>query len=507
MNTSDALADPCSHGSQGSARIRTAIRADPRDPWSHGLGKLTSSYQLSRLRGIVGVLFGAVAVAAPGAEPPRALLLISIDGLRPDYVLEADQHGLKVPNLSGLAREGTSATGVRGVLPTATYPSHATIITGVAPARHGIVANHPFGYTVKDLDVWYYYAEDLRAPTLWDAASAAGYVTGSVSWPVTVGHPAIRWNIPEYALTRTPEDVRITRGASTPGLMAQLEGKAGAYLTEVGDAIKRDWARTRYAVEMIRQKHARFVTVHLAATDNQQHRHGPFSPQLGTAVAEIDRMVGELRDAIRVEDPRAAVCVVSDHGFAPVTKVLWLDAIFVKEGLMTLKNTKETTVEKAGLTEWIARPWHAGGSAAIVLKNSSDREARERVKALLDRLAADPESGIAAILGESEIRELRGMPDARFWVTMRAGYSVSPTLQPSIVSMVSARGTHGHAPTLPDMAATFIIAGDGIAKGRSLGSIDMRSIAPTLAKYLGVPFPSAEMPPQTIFSETVPARR
>ena len=448
------------------------------------------------------VLLAAIAAHALGQTPaagPRGLLLISIDGLRPDYVLEAEKHGMKLPHLTALARDGASATGVRGVLPTATYPSHTTIITGRAPARHGIVANHPFGHTVKDLDVWYYYAEDIRVPTLWDAAAAGGYVTGSVSWPVTVGATSIRWNIPEYALTRTPEDVKITRGASTPGLMAQLEKKAGPYLTEVSDAVKRDWARTRYAVEMIRQKHTRFVTVHLAATDNQQHRHGPFSAQLKSALEEIDRMVGEMRDAIRAEDPRAAVCIVSDHGFAPVTKVLWLDAEFVRAGLITLKDAKENTVEKAGVADWIARPWHAGGSAAIILKEPKSAEARAKVKALLDRLVAVPENGIAAVLDEAQIRELGGDPMATFWVTMRAGFSVSPTLQPSIVSVVSARGAHGHAPTLPEVAATFILAGEGIAAGRNLGSVDMRSIAPTLAQVMGVPFPTAEVPAQKVF--------
>lgn len=443
-------------------------------------------------------LLSAATTLAASTSGPRAVLLISIDGLRPDYVLEAAKHKVAVPHLSGLARDGAYASGVRGVLPTATYPSHTSIITGAAPARHGIVANHPFGHTVKDLDVWYYYAEDLRSPTLWDAAAQGGYVTGSVSWPVTVGATSIRWNIPEYALTRTPEDVKLTRGASTPGLMKELEKNAGEYLTEVSDATKRDWARTRYAVEMIRQKHTRFITVHLAATDNQQHRYGPFTPQVFKALEEIDRMVGELRNAIRAEDPRAAVCIVSDHGFAPVTNVLWLDAAFVKAGLITLKG-EENTVEKAGVTDWVARPWHAGGSASIRLKNPADPEAKARVKALLDDLAKDPENGIAAILDEAAIRAMGGDPDATFWVTMRAGWSVSPTLQPSIVSIVSARGTHGYAPTLPEVAATFIVAGEGIAAGRNLGSIDMRSIAPTLAKWMGVPFPTAEAPAQDIF--------
>jgi hypothetical protein len=459
-----------------------------------------------RIRPLALGVLALFATFAPASDGPRALLLVSIDGLRPDYVLEADKHGLKLPTLTRIAREGTHATGVRGVLPTATYPSHTAIVTGVAPARHGIIANHPFGHVVKDLDIWYYYAEDIKVPTLWEAATQGGYVVGSVSWPVTVGATSIRFNIPEYALTRTPEDVKITRGASTPGLMAELEKTAGPYLTEVSDSVKRDWARTRYAREMIRQKHTRFLTVHLAASDNLQHRHGPFTPPVAKALEEIDQMVGQLRDAMLAEDPRAALGVVSDHGFSPVSKVLWLDAAFVKAGLITLK-TNDTTVEKSGIAEWIARPWHAGGSAAIVLKDPADSAARAKVKALLESLAAEPANGVAEILDEDAIRQMGGAPTAQFWVTMRAGFMASPTLQPSIVSVVSARGAHGHAPTLPDVAATFMIAGEGIRAGHNLGSIDMRSIAPTLAKVMGVRFPSAELPAHEILASPSAARK
>jgi len=44
------------------------------------------------------------------------------------------------------------------------------------------------------------------------------------------------------------------------------------------------------------------------------------------------------------------------------------------------------------------------------------------------------------------------------------------------------------------MGSFFLIAGQGIRKGVSLGEIDMRSIAPTLAKLLRAPFPTAELP-------------
>ena len=90
--------------------------------------------------------------------PALPMVLISIDGLKPDYVLDADKQGLKIPNLRRLVAEGAHATGVTGVLPTVTYPSHTTMVTGVAPAKHGVIANSPFDPFSKNLNGWYWYA-------------------------------------------------------------------------------------------------------------------------------------------------------------------------------------------------------------------------------------------------------------------------------------------------------------------------------------------------------------
>src|SRR5437870_2487330 len=83
-------------------------------------------------------------VSEPQSSAAIPIVLISIDGLKPDYVLDADKHGLKIPNLRKLVAEGAHASGVTGVLPTVTYPSHTTMVTGVSPARHRIIANSPF---------------------------------------------------------------------------------------------------------------------------------------------------------------------------------------------------------------------------------------------------------------------------------------------------------------------------------------------------------------------------
>jgi predicted AlkP superfamily pyrophosphatase or phosphodiesterase len=61
--------------------------------------------------------------------------MISIDGLKPEYLLQADEHGLRIPTLRRFVREGTYAEGVIASLPTVTYPNHTTLITGVWPAN------------------------------------------------------------------------------------------------------------------------------------------------------------------------------------------------------------------------------------------------------------------------------------------------------------------------------------------------------------------------------------
>src|SRR5215831_9264385 len=99
------------------------------------------------------------------AQPVKHVVLVSIDGFRPDFYLDPSWN---MPNLRHLMQEGVYAESVKGVFPTVTYPSHTTIITGALPAKHGIYYNAPFepeGPTGK----WYWEKKLIRVPTLWDA--------------------------------------------------------------------------------------------------------------------------------------------------------------------------------------------------------------------------------------------------------------------------------------------------------------------------------------------------
>ena len=130
-----------------------------------------------------------ICARAPAANDPGnapMVLLISVDGMKPEAVIDAQSHGLKVPNLRAFMADGAFSSGVRGVLPTLTYPSHTTLLTGASPAKHGIFDNTTFDPLLRNQRGWYWYAEDIKVPTLWDAAAAANLKTANIYWPVSV---------------------------------------------------------------------------------------------------------------------------------------------------------------------------------------------------------------------------------------------------------------------------------------------------------------------------------
>jgi predicted AlkP superfamily pyrophosphatase or phosphodiesterase len=96
---------------------------------------------------------GSATAGARSGKP--FVMLISIDGLKPEAILEAASHGLEVRNLRAFLADGVYSTGVHGVLPTLTYPSHMTILTGASPARHGIYSNTTFDPLKRNDYGWY----------------------------------------------------------------------------------------------------------------------------------------------------------------------------------------------------------------------------------------------------------------------------------------------------------------------------------------------------------------
>jgi hypothetical protein len=114
---------------------------------------------------------------------------------------------------------------------------------------------------------------------------------------------------------------------------------------------------------------------------------------------------------------------------------------------------------------------------------------------VLEKLRADPDSGVTNILEGEALRASGGWPDASFILVLKPGYGLGGAWSGRLVTPGNGSdSTHGWLPQAPQMRAAFLIAGHGIAKGRNLGSIDMRQIAPTFAALLGVELPTATQP-------------
>jgi len=413
------------------------------------------------------------------------LVMISIDGLRPDYVTAADAHGAKVPNLRQFLKEGAYAEGVTGVVPTVAYPSHTTLVTGVWPATHGILANTTFDPLQKNYQGWYWYSEDIRAATLWDTAAQAGRSTASIQWPVTVG-AKITWNIPEFWRAGTPDDAKLLRAVSTHGLLEEAAGEIGEYHGGIDASAEGDEVRGKYAVWLLEKKKPGLLTLHLTALDHIEHETGVFSAEDIATLERLDGIIGKVREAAEHVAPgRAIVAVVSDHGFANYDQQLNLLAAFREAKLFTVD-------EKGKITDWRAMPWETGGSAAIVLKDAQDKATLGEVRALLAKLAADPANGIDRVLEAEELHKRGGYPNASFFVSLKTGWRTGAALTGPVVAKVKPGGTHGELPDVPELRAAFFVVGPGIPAGRDLGLIDMRDVAPTLAKEAGLVLAGAE---------------
>lgn len=430
------------------------------------------------------IWLAAVLLALGNAAHARAVLLISIDGLRPADALAEGGHA---PNLRQLAHGGMWSDRVLGTMPSLTYPAHTTLVTGASPARHGIGGNEAFDPLRRNQEGWLWYFSDVTTDTLWTAARRRGLKTAAINWPVTVGAP-IDWNLPQYWRSGTAEDSKLIAALASPGLVGWLERKTGKTmpLSRDGSAAA-DGVRAEYAAALWQAHRPALLTVHLESLDHALHDFGPGSPEAAVTLAELDRIVARLVSTARRTDPAMVVIIVSDHGFLPVAKAVNLDAALRDAGLLVAGPEGEVTA-------WQAAVWPMSGSAAIVLRDPADAESRARTRRVLDGLAADPASGIAAILDPEAIGSAGGTGRAAFWVVFKPGYITGGYASGGLLQEAWLKGSHGQLPQTPGMEALFIASGRGIGANRALGQVDMRAIAPLVALTIGTRLRDAELP-------------
>ena len=425
--------------------------------------------------------------AAPAAEPAAAehVVLITVDGL-PAYLL--DDPSAVLPNIRSVASRGVAAEGMTVSNPSVTWPNHTTLVTGVTPAKHGVLFNGVLerpgvGLPVK-VDPKRDKLDLVAVPTVFDAVHHAGKTAAEINWPCTrnAATLAVRFpDVPDALEYSTPE---LIAGLKADGLISDEPGKRFGDLS----APARDRVWTQAACRTIRDRKPNLLLLHLLNVDGTHHKYGPKSPPGYTAVAYADACVGEVLRAIDeagIADS-TAVIVTSDHGFISIPKTLRPNVLLRQEGLLTVEGKAVATARAHAVPE--------GGTALVYLTVPETADADRAKVAELFR----GKEGIARVLTPDDYpplglptpRESRQAPDLVLAAEDGYGFAGDATGDEFVVAGEGTPGTHGFLSTNPKMNAVFVASGAGVAPGK-LGVIDNADVAPTVARLLGVDLPGA----------------
>ena len=437
------------------------------------------------MRGIV-TSFLIVLISLSAFAQAEHVILISIDGLRPEFYQDS---GWPATNIQHLAEEGATADFVRGVFPSVTYPSHTTIITGAMPAKHGIYYNSPFepgGQTGR----WYWEEELIQQKTLWDAAREKGLTTANVSWPVSVGAP-VDYNLPEvWTLDRDADQYAYAKSLATDGLPEELESKASGEITDATysmDWTARDVRAGFMAVHMIEKYKPNLFTIHLVTLDHFQHEEGRDGLQVRRSLQAVDYAVGQIKDACERAGilDKTAIIVTGDHGFVDIHTTVQPNAWLVKAGLMEPRRDRG---------DWKAAFHTSGAAAFLQLKDPNDKKTLQKVRQILNDLPEDRKK-LFRVVDRDELDAIGADPSAPLALTPEEGINLSSWASNEDLRAASG-GQHGFFPDFDDIHTGFIGYGAGFRKGAVARQIGLEDIAPLIIKLLDL---DLEVPDGTLY--------
>ncbi len=429
---------------------------------------------------VFALAWSCVALAQTNAPTStKHVILISINGLRPEFYLPGPASG-GCETLAELRDKGSYAKRALPPYPSTTYPGHATIATGVYPARHGIVANVAFDPPVGD-GRGFWFASDLQAPTVWDVVHRAGLIVGTVSWPSTAGSKSIEWNLPEFWTTPFGNALVLMRQYATSGLIQQIERSSVSMKTAAsGAASQWDAFLTAGATTIIREHKPNLLGVHLLESDKLQHKGGRSAPELPAAMRRLD---GDVYDIIQATKQAGiyestTFIVLGDHGFSDVSDAIAPNVVLAGLGFITQ--------DKTG-ADWKAMVQCTGDSAAVYLKDPKDATTAAQVRGLLANRSIGPDGKqLYRIIDKEQLATLGGSRDAAFGLEAEPGYMFLGITTGEFVRKAPLKGNHGSLPEKPEMRTGFLAAGRGIKKGVVLDTIHLTDVAPTVAELLGL---------------------
>jgi predicted AlkP superfamily pyrophosphatase or phosphodiesterase len=364
------------------------------------------------------------------------VVLVSIDGFRYDY---AKLYG--ATHLDAIAKDGvTTPDGMLPAYPSVTFPNHYTLVTGLYPEHHGIVAmsfydpqrkeryafNDP--KTVTD-GSWY------RGVPLWSLAEKQGMRAACFFWP---------------------------------GSEAEIAGARPSYYLKYDDAVP-DEERVDQVVDWLKlpaAKRPHFITLYFAEVDHAGHEYGPDAPETRAAVRHVDSEIGTLRSKLAKLHLPIDLVVVSDHGMA-TEQGGWIDL--------------DQYADFAGVETVGALMYPDSDAAAAKLY--------AKLRIVSDKFKVYRRSRMPAELdytGEPRIGDPVVVATGPYSIRVHGPADPARDHPPN-------KGVHGYDPRiLPEMHAIFYAEGPDIRRGMTLKPFENVNVYPFLAEILGLDAPATD---------------
>jgi alkaline phosphatase D len=370
------------------------------------------------------------------AQAKHYVVLVSLDGFRWDY---AKRDG--ATHLLALGKRGVWAPeGMMPSYPSLTFPNHYTIVTGLYPEHHGLVAN-----------------------SFWDATKQARYGIAD-SAAVTDGS----WysGTPLWSLAES-QGMR-TACLFWPGSEAKIAGFRPTFYLKFDDKID-NTARIDQVLawlHMPAEDRPHFITLYYSEPDHEGHEFGPDAPETKAAVHKVDALVGQLKQDLDATHLPIDLVVVSDHGMVKVQGPwITLDQLadltgFETAGPLLYGKTEEDS----------ARVYNK-------LKQASSQFVAYRRKDVPADLHynQNPREGDPVIIATGPYAIRAHAPPA--------GKPDTPPIA----------GMHGYDPhKLPEMKASFFAAGPDIAAGKTVAPFENVNLYPWIAHMLGLTAPKTD---------------
>ncbi|KIY45676.1 nucleotide pyrophosphatase [Fistulina hepatica ATCC 64428] len=241
----------------------------------------------------------------------RTVLLVSIDGLRADYL----DRGF-TPHLLNIAKKGLRAKSMIPVFPTLTFPNHWALMTGLYAESHGIVANN-FWDPASQTEFHYNKVESCWRPDwwhgepMWETAERAGVITANLMWP---------------------------------GPPKTVSGASSTYFIPWRDKVplQEKLQQIMSWIDLPIEDRPQLILAYEPSLDQAGHATGPGSARVNKTLESVDSFARDLHTELEARNLTDIVDVafVSDHGMTDTShpEMVYLDDLLGAEGLSEVEH-------------------------------------------------------------------------------------------------------------------------------------------------------------------------